>query len=116
MQNSQNHILQLNAAPFASIANGSKTIEMRLFDEKRQKINVDDTITFLLRDNNEKKILVKVKALHRFSSFRELYSQFNKTLLGYAPNEIAKPEDMEFYYSQDDIKKYGVVGIEIEKI
>ena len=111
-----NHILQLNPQPFDSIKSGIKTIEMRLFDDKRQKITVGDIITFLNRKDNNQQIQVKVKALHRFNSFQELYKHFDKISLGYSPSDNAKPEDMEFYYSREDIIKYGVVGIEIEKI
>ena len=33
------HAMNLNPAPFEMIKRGAKTIELRLFDEKRQKIN-----------------------------------------------------------------------------
>lgn len=114
MSKIKNHILQLNSSPFESIQNRTKTIEMRLYDEKRQQIHVGDTITFLKREDNSQQIIVKVKALHRFISFDQLYQHFDKRVLGYKQNEVAKAEDMQFYYSQEDINKYGVVGIEIE--
>ena len=112
----QTHILQLNDGPFESIKNKTKTIEMRLFDEKRQQIKVGDTIKFLRRTNNSDVVLVKVLALHRFDSFHSLYSHFDKLALGYKPNETAKSTDMAQYYAEEEIKKYGVVGIEIEVI
>ena len=34
------HEMNLNRKPFESIKNGSKTIELRLYDEKRQKLNI----------------------------------------------------------------------------
>ena len=60
--------------------------------------------------------MTKVIKLHVFKSFYELYPHFNKVRLGYNEEEISDPKDMEMYYSKDDIKKYGVVGIEIKVI
>ena len=110
------HTLQLNDGPFESISNKTKTIEMRLFDEKRQQIKEGDLIKFLKRTNHNVSVLAKVKKLHRFDTFASLYKKFDKISLGYQPNEIALPEDMAQYYSNEEIEKYGVVGIEIEVI
>ena len=41
------HIMNLESSAFLKIANGNKTIELRLNDEKRQKINIGDQIEFL---------------------------------------------------------------------
>ena len=112
----KNHILQLYNQPFECIKRKTKTIEMRLYDEKRQRINVGDTIIFLKREDNSQKIVARVKDLHKFSNFAELYKCFDKISLGYDKDETANPEDMEFYYSKDDICKYGVIGIEIEVV
>lgn len=40
------HQVKLNNSPFEKIANSTKTIELRLYDEKRQKLNVGDEIVF----------------------------------------------------------------------
>lgn len=40
------HCMKLNDNPFAAIEKGEKTIELRLYDEKRKKINVGDEIEF----------------------------------------------------------------------
>ena len=107
------HFMKLKNEPFMSIKNGLKTIEMRLFDEKRKQIKVGDTIEFTNIVSLEK-LKVKVIALHKFKNFEELYSHFNKTQLGYKQTEIASPNDMNQYYTNEDIEKYGVVGIEIK--
>ena len=41
------HILKLQPRYFDYMQNGTKRIELRLFDEKRQKIKIGDTIKFL---------------------------------------------------------------------
>ncbi len=105
----------LNEDPYNSIKAGTKTIEMRLYDEKRQKIKVGDIIEFI-NLTTEEKIYTKVKALHLYDSFTELYKHFDKESLGYREDEVANPSDMEKYYSIQEQEKYGVVGIELEKV
>ena len=45
------HYMKLNPKPFAMIAEGRKTIELRLYDEKRQGISLGDTIVFKNTEN-----------------------------------------------------------------
>ena len=40
------HEMTLFPRPYASIASGQKTIELRLYDEKRQSIHIGDQIRF----------------------------------------------------------------------
>ena len=112
----ENHVLQLNDGPFASIKAKTKTIEMRLYDEKRQKIKAGDIIKFLKRTSNKDFLYPRVKNIYRFDSFAQLYENFDKVCLGYKENETARPEDMSQFYSEEETQKYGVVGIEIEVI
>ena len=109
------HKMNLQPGPYKMIERGTKTIEMRLFDEKRQKINVGDIIEFT-NDATKETLEAKVLNLHRYKTFGELYLKFEKEKLGYESDEIAKPEDMEQYYSKEKIEEFGVVGIEIEVI
>lgn len=108
------HIMKLNPEPFNLIRDKKKTIEMRLNDEKRKLISIGDIIRFVKVSEDTSQLKSIVKGLHRYENFNELYRHFDKVKLGYYENEIALPSDMEQYYSQEDIKKYGVVGIEIE--
>lgn len=109
------HILRLNNNPFCKIKNKTKTIEMRLFDEKRKLLNVGDVIKFINRENNEE-ITVKIINLYRFKNFAEIYNKFNKVTLGYEEKENCNPKDMEQYYSKEEIEKYGTLAIEIKVI
>lgn len=111
---SKKYVMKLNDFPFRKIKSGKKTIEMRLNDEKRKLLKKDDIIIFCNRNDNDKTIKVKVVDLHKFENFEQLYNKFDKIKLGYNKNEVASPVDMEQYYSKEDIKKYGVVGIEIK--
>ena len=108
------HKMKLNSAPFEMIKSGEKTIELRLFDEKRQQVKVGDKITFINTTTGETLNRTVVK-LHRFDSFEELYKSLPLLQCGYTVNDVdsAKPSDMEQYYSVEEQKKYGVVGIEL---
>lgn len=106
------HNMKLNGQPFRMIKSGRKTIELRLYDEKRRKLKIGDKIIFESLENGEK-ITVSVLALHIYESFAELYKHFDKVAMGYNDNETANPDDMNEYYTKENQIKYGVVGIEI---
>ena len=56
-----------------------------------------------------------VAKLHCFESFEALYQSLPLLKCGYTAEDInnAHPSDMEVYYSAEQQKKYGVVGIEL---
>ena len=111
------HEMRLNAQPFKKIKDGEKTIELRLYDEKRRAISVGDIIVFTSRESGEK-LQKRVKALHVFANFKQLYASLDLRKCGYAPDELAgaKAEDMEQYYSAREQERCGVMGIELEDI
>ena len=109
------HEMKLNNEPFESIKNGTKTIELRLNDEKRQLLKINDLIEFTNRESLEK-LLVLIEDLYHYSSFKELYKHFDKISLGYKENEEANSSDMDKYYSKEEQEKYGVLGIKIKKM
>ena len=100
---------------FNKILSGKKTIELRLFDEKRQKISIGDNIRFHSTENKNI-IVATVKALHIFKTFEELYKTLPLDKCGYEDTNTAKPDDMLEYYTAEQIEKYGVVGIELYPI
>lgn len=107
------HQMKLQQSPFTKIKNGSKTIELRLNDEKRRQVKVGDFIEFSLLGNPKEKIQTRVTALHRFDTFRELYSAFPKEKIGYDPSETPDPNHMDEYYPREKQEQYGVLGIEL---
>ena len=102
------HNMNLHSSPFEKVKSGEKTIELRLFDDKRQKIRVGD--------KSGETLLKTVAKLHKFSGFDELYKTLPLLKCGYTEDDIdiAHPSDMEQYYSAEKQKKYGVVGIELD--
>ena len=95
-----------------------KTIELRLNDEKRRLINVGDEITFINTEDNRKTLKTEIVNIYKYKSFKELYADLPLLKCGYTKEDIsnAKPEDMIEYYSEEQQKKYGVLGIEIKVI
>ncbi len=108
------HQMKLHAEPFEMIKSGQKTIELRLNDEKRQKLKVGEVIAFTNIANGEtlKRTILK---LHHFNSFDELYRTLPLLQCGYTQQDVdtAQASDMEKYYSGEAQAKYGVVGIEL---
>lgn len=55
------HIMNLRPKPFGMIKDGRKTIELRLYDEKRRQIVVGDTIQFMNTEDEQDIIRAEVK-------------------------------------------------------
>ena len=108
--------MNLNPRAFSMIAEGRKTIELRLWDEKRQQISAGDILIFANTADPSLTLQCTVKKLHIYANFAELYCHLPLEQCGYLPEELATaaPEDMEVYYSKAQQQKYGVVGIELE--
>ena len=76
------HQLKLATEPFNAIISGNKTIESRLYDAKRQKIQIGDRIIFTNRDNSEQTVTAEVVGLLRYATFRDLFSHNNPRKFG----------------------------------
>jgi len=111
----KNHVMNLNLLPMEKIRSGIKTIELRLYDEKRKAVSVGDTITFINTENAGDSLTVKVEELFIFDSFDELYNKLPLLECGYTEETVgnASPSDMELYYSKEQQAQYGVVGIKL---
>ena len=107
------HQLKLATEPFNAIISGNKTIESRLYDAKRQKIQIGDRIIFTNRDNSEQTVTAEVVGLLRYATFRDLFSHNNPRKFGGDNVEWLENQISEFY-SIEDQKIYGVIGIEFK--
>jgi hypothetical protein len=105
--------LKLATEPFNAIISGNKTIESRLYDAKRQKIQIGDRIIFTNRDNSEQTVTAEVVGLLRYATFRYLFSHNNPRKFGGDSVEWLENQISEFY-SIEDQKIYGVIGIEFK--
>lgn len=109
------HQMKLHPAPFAAIQSGRKTVELRLNDEKRQKIKMGDTITFTQTETGET-IRAVVLALRHYPDFDAMYQAEDPLTMGYDEGDTADPRDMSQYYNDDEIRRYGTLAIEIRRI
>lgn len=113
--NMNTHKLQLATIPFNAIMSGVKTVESRLFDEKRQKIQLGDKIIFTNRESPDQQVVVRVIGLLRYQNFHNLFTHNNPAKFGGESVEWLEKQIGEFY-SLDDQLENGVIGIEFELI
>ena len=112
--NFMKHQMKLNREPFEQMKSGIKTIELRLYDEKRSLIKIGDEIEFFHKGSGES-LVADVVALHRFKSFKDLYETLPLCQCGYTAENVdqASPSDMNRYYSAELQGEYDVIGIEL---
>lgn len=103
------HKMKLKESPFERIKNGTKTIEFRLYDEKRRKVKIGDEIEFSKLPDLQEKLLVEVLDIYRAETFKDLFEKIYTD-----KDEIErKTKSMYQFYSKEQEKEYGVVGIKI---
>ncbi len=107
------HKMKLDQKPFDKLSAGKKIIESRLFDKKRQSIKIGDTIYFSQKDNSVEILKTKVRALYKYNSFEDLFSDFPARYFG-GSSKKALLKEINCFYSPVEQIKYGVVGIRIE--
>ena len=109
------HKLNVKEKYYNMLKQGTKVIELRLFDDKRKKINIGDVIEFSNNSNIEDTFLAQVVKLHRADNFEVLCHKIDCHNAGFDTNqELMKV--LEEFYSLERQKELGVVGIEIKKI
>ena len=109
------HEMKLQPEIFNSIKNGTKQIESRLFDEKRQQIQLGDTIVFKNTTDLNDAVETQVIGLLRYPTFTSLFSDFEPSMFG---GESAQGLEDQIYsfYSKEDEAKCGVLGIRIKTV
>lgn len=109
------HEMKLQPEYFNFILNGTKRIEIRLFDEKRQQIKIGDTIKFLKEPNLDESFTARVVGLLRYNSFEEMFKDYDISIL--SDKSMTKEEligVLEQFYTKEKQEQYGVLGIRIE--
>jgi len=110
--------MKLKERPFDKIKSGKKTIELRLYDDKRRQLDIGDYIVFTSLENGIDQIAVKIKGLFRANSFLELFEDISIEKCGNEPDVTKETlaQKMRAYYSEEEEIKYGVLGIKIELV
>ena len=104
--------MRLDAVPFEQIKSGKKTVELRLYDEKRRALGTGDTVIFR-RTDGDGELRAQVVSLDVRKSFADLFA-LPDMLVASGFDECAPAQAvscMRAYYSADDENKYGVVAI-----
>ncbi len=115
--NNMQHKMKLQPEYFNFILNGTKRIEIRLNDEKRQLIKLGDTIKFMKEPELEESFDAKVVGLLRYNSFEDMFKDFDISVL--SDKSMTKEElinVLEQFYTKEKQEQYGVLGIRIELI
>lgn len=111
------HEMKLQPEYFNFILNGTKRIEIRLNDEKRQNIKLGDKIKFLKEPDLNESFEAQVIGLLRYNSFEEMFKDYDISIL--SDKYMTKEElisVLEQFYTKEKQEKYGVLGIRIELI
>ncbi len=110
----QHHRMRLQARYFEYVKRGTKRIELRLNDEKRALIRLDDIIEFINVDTGES-ILARVIGLLHYKSFEKLLGDLDVAIVADAKDSRGELlENLRKYYTQEEQREFGVLGIHIE--
>lgn len=110
------HKMGLYNEPFQSIQSGKKVFEVRLYDKKRQNIQIEDEIEFANLKTKET-ICVKVKELKCYKTFEEMYKDIDKGLMDCANWSLEEMLASTYeIYTKEQEQKWGTVAIGIAVI
>lgn len=110
------YTMRLTVGPFEKLRRGSKKVELRLYDEKRKKIKIGDTIIFVNVTDPKDTLMTRVECVYVFDSFSDLYKSLPLEDLGYTAEEVlsASAKDMDKFYTPEEQAQYGVVGFRLK--
>ncbi len=98
---------------YEMLTSGDKDVELRLYDEKRQKMHNGDTVLIYDAQNRADYIRCKIVRLHIAKSFADLTKKISISRTGFS-SLGALTSAVSQFYNPDQESKYGIVGIELE--
>ena len=107
------HEMNLQPRYLDFIKDGTKRIELRLFDEKRQQIQLGDIIEFTKSEDD--KFKAEVIGLLRYNPFNDLFEDFDISIL--ADKSMTKQELLDVlseFYTPEKQAEFGVLGIRLK--
>ena len=119
-------VMPLNDDMFEAVKAGTKTVEIRLFDDKRKLVDIGDYIEFVKSGDENARVIRRVADLDIFETFEELFEveeylgdrKWAKRLR-YTPEQVGSPANataeemtaaMYKFYDEAQVKKYGVTA------
>lgn len=107
--------MHLDDDNYRLVESGEKTVEVRLNDAKRRAVEAGDILVFFCFDGEMKITVTEVVKVHRFDSFGQLFASGLAELAGFGGLSVDEAvKRMYKYYTEEDEKKYGVVGLEVK--
>ena len=107
------HEMNLQPKYFDFMKDGTRRIELRLYDEKRSQIELGDIIEFSKSEND--KLKAEVIGLLRYNSFKDLFEDFDISIL--ADKSMTKQELLDVlseFYAPEMQAEFGVLGIRLK--
>ncbi|VEU70861.1 Cof-type HAD-IIB family hydrolase [Mycoplasmopsis glycophila] len=98
---------------FNKIKNGTKTIEIRVNSTRRRHLKTNDLIKIKNESTNEL-LLGKITKIHNFPTFKMLFEALEPNKLGFDSANDNNYEQMYNYYTKEQEKENGVIGVEFE--
>ncbi len=107
------HEMKLQANSFDKIKSKEKTIEIRLYDERRKGIRIGDIILFKKEPEQVETIKAEVVALLNYKTFADLGNDFAGSYFGYEKgSDILK--NIYNFYTKEQEAEHTVLGIKIK--
>lgn len=102
------HVMSLFKFSFDKIVNGTKRIDIRLYEPECQKVRINDVIEYVCADNEEK-LYCLVRGILIFERFDDLIELFPAKMFGYDGKEEIKVRVKRAYTFEEQLTKH-VVG------
>lgn len=106
------HFMRLQNRYFVMISDCRKTLELRLFDEKRRQIKHGDEIEFLNIDTGDR-LLTVAENIITADTFDDLCSLIDIKQTGFSDKTILLRE-IKNIYPETKIRRYGAAAIKIK--
>lgn len=110
-------IMKLKPEFFDQVKSGKKIYEVRLYDEKRQKVTIGDNIIFKREPDLIDGVIVRVTDIKRFDTFEQMAMTLSLSSIGFDNKNAAQVSRFyRSFYSKEEEKKYGVVAFKMELV
>ncbi|MDE5547065.1 MAG: hypothetical protein K2I88_06330, partial [Anaeroplasmataceae bacterium] len=115
-------VMHLTEEMFGAMKEGTKTVEIRLFDTESKLVDIGDFIEFFRNNEDKNGIKMRVIDLRIEQTFKELFERdidLLHTELYFTPKQLGVPgqstieslvKGMYKYYTKEQEKKYGVIA------
>lgn len=106
--------MKLHEESFERMRCGEVVLELRLYDEKRQRLQLGDTVEFASASDLSRVVRTEIVGLIRYKTFAELVEDFPAAYLGYDESEKEYLKTRMYkIYTKEEEAKYGVLGIRV---